>query len=159
MVIGSGISSASIVHTLLFSKPNLDIVVLEARPLCTGATGRNGGHCKAQSPGDWWPRKQTYGTDEAIEVMEYELNHLDAVLKAAKKFETDCDLNVVEGLDAYHDMKTWQSARSAVEDMTPTKAEPGARYSLHTAREDLHSRNVGDRVIGAIVMRGGSIWP
>ena len=39
---GSGISGASIALTLLERKPDVKIVMLEARTACGGATGRNG---------------------------------------------------------------------------------------------------------------------
>lgn len=33
-------------HALLSADTGLRIVMLEAREVCSGATGRNGGHCK-----------------------------------------------------------------------------------------------------------------
>ncbi|KAK6005055.1 hypothetical protein QM012_007834 [Aureobasidium pullulans] len=49
VVIGSGISGASVAHHLLESLNDAgvkkDVLVLEAREICWGATGRNGGHC------------------------------------------------------------------------------------------------------------------
>lgn len=43
LVIGAGYSSASLVtHLLALEAPAPSILVLEARQLCSGATGRNG---------------------------------------------------------------------------------------------------------------------
>lgn len=42
VIIGSGISGASIAWNLLQRKPNATVVLLEARTTCSGATGRNG---------------------------------------------------------------------------------------------------------------------
>ena len=42
VVIGSGISGTCISWFLLEQNPQLQVVVLEAREVCSGATGRNG---------------------------------------------------------------------------------------------------------------------
>jgi hypothetical protein len=42
VIVGSGISGASIAFNLLEKDPNLKVVLLEARQACSGATGRNG---------------------------------------------------------------------------------------------------------------------
>lgn len=46
VIIGSGITGSSVARTLFEQSPSLKIVILEARQLCSGATGRNGGHIK-----------------------------------------------------------------------------------------------------------------
>ncbi len=46
-IIGSGISGAAAAYFILTGpNPPKSIVMLEARELCHGATGRNGGHCR-----------------------------------------------------------------------------------------------------------------
>ncbi|KAF2662536.1 FAD dependent oxidoreductase [Lophiostoma macrostomum CBS 122681] len=47
IIIGSGMAGITTAYFLLHENPNPpNIVLLEARELCTGATGRNGGHSK-----------------------------------------------------------------------------------------------------------------
>ncbi|RSL49212.1 hypothetical protein CEP53_009250 [Fusarium sp. AF-6] len=50
VIIGSGMTASSLCRAL-YSRGASKIVLLEARDLCSGATGRNGGHMKAMSPG------------------------------------------------------------------------------------------------------------
>jgi hypothetical protein len=50
VIIGSGISGAATAHKLLDRDSSLSILMIEARTAASGATGRNGGHCK---PGDY----------------------------------------------------------------------------------------------------------
>lgn len=42
VIIGSGISGASIAYNILKRAPGTKVVMLEARQACSGATGRNG---------------------------------------------------------------------------------------------------------------------
>jgi monoamine oxidase len=50
VIIGSGITGISIARTLVEHDASLNVVILEARKLCSGATGRNGGHIKPGIP-------------------------------------------------------------------------------------------------------------
>lgn len=42
VIVGSGISGATIAHNLLSEQPDLKILMLEARQAASGASGRNG---------------------------------------------------------------------------------------------------------------------
>ncbi|THU83290.1 hypothetical protein K435DRAFT_570043, partial [Dendrothele bispora CBS 962.96] len=47
VIIGSGISGALTAYSLLTSsKVPKSVVMLEAREACSGASGRNAGHCR-----------------------------------------------------------------------------------------------------------------
>ena len=50
VVIGSGITGSNVARNLLEHNASLRVVLVEARRLCSGATGRNGGHCKPSIP-------------------------------------------------------------------------------------------------------------
>ena len=41
-IVGSGITGASIAHGILQNEPDASVVLLEAREVCSGASGRNG---------------------------------------------------------------------------------------------------------------------
>lgn len=45
-IIGSGITGSCIAKYLFEANPTFKIVMLDARKLCDGASGRNGGQCK-----------------------------------------------------------------------------------------------------------------
>ena len=46
IIIGSGISGTLLAYNLLQKQPGSKILMLEAREVCSGATGRNGGQIK-----------------------------------------------------------------------------------------------------------------
>ena len=66
VIVGSGISGAAIAHKLLTRCPSLSVLMLEARTAASGASGRNGGHCRA----GWWLNHkkyvEAYGEEEAV---------------------------------------------------------------------------------------------
>ena len=50
VIIGSGMSGAATAFFLMTRpSPPKSVVMLEAREACSGATGRNGGHCRPDS--------------------------------------------------------------------------------------------------------------
>ncbi|KAL1847983.1 hypothetical protein Daus18300_013743 [Diaporthe australafricana] len=159
VIIGSGMTSVSLCRTLYSICPELKIVVLEARELCSGATGRNGGHCKAMSPGVWYDYKSQYGVEEAVRIMQYEHSHLQAVAACAEENKIDCDLRIVEGLDVYHDESVLKRALDALEDMRQYSPELAAKYMCYLSRADLQARHLGEHCLGAIGMAAGTLWP
>ncbi|KAL3481885.1 FAD dependent oxidoreductase-domain-containing protein [Aspergillus californicus] len=159
IIIGSGMTAASLVRTLYSHNAALKITILEARDLCSGATGRNGGHCKVMSPGVWFEREKAYGTQEAIRVMRFEHSHLDELVKCAREEDIQCDLRLHEGVDVYHDQHTFSRAVRALEEMRRHAPDLADRYTVYTKRSDLDARACPKKSIGAIGMPSGSMWP
>ncbi|PLB55294.1 DAO-domain-containing protein [Aspergillus steynii IBT 23096] len=159
VIIGSGITAASLTRTLYAHRPDLKIVIVEARDLCSGATGRNGGHVKVISPGVWFERERNYGRQEALRVMQFEHSHLDAIAACVKENDIQCDFRLLEGLDCYHDEATLGRAKRALDEMRKSVPELAARYTLYTSRKLLDERHCSDKCIGAIGMPAASVWP
>jgi glycine/D-amino acid oxidase-like deaminating enzyme len=65
-IIGSGITGAIIAYKLLELEPNASIVILEARQASSGATGRNGGHCRAGRYVEFKKYVKAFGTEDAL---------------------------------------------------------------------------------------------
>ncbi|KAK7413498.1 hypothetical protein QQX98_007646 [Neonectria punicea] len=159
VVIGSGMTAASLINTLYSKQPNLNVTILEARDLCSGATGRNGGHIKAMSPGAWFERAEKFGVQEAVRIMEYEHSHLKEMAACIRDNDINCDLDEVEGLDVYYDEKVFRYACDAVEDMRQHAPSLGAIYAIYTTKEELEARNISQPCFGAIGMPAASMWP
>lgn len=159
VIIGSGMTAASLATTLYSRRPDQKIVIVEARGLCNGATGRNGGHLKAMSPGSWFERKEQFGVQEAVRIMEYEHSHLEEMAACVKANNLKCDLNILEGLDVYQDEKVFRNAVEAVEDMRRHAPGLGEIYKIYTTKEDLKARHCPEACVGAIGMPAASMWP
>ena len=158
-IIGSGMTAASLSRTLYAKRPGIKIVLVEARDLCSGATGRNGGHIKAMSPGAWNDRKKSFGLEEGLRITEFEHSHVEEQIACIKENNLACDLRRVEGLDVYHDDKTWAAAVAAVEEMRRQDPKLGARYTIYDSRQKLRTLHVSDTAVGAIGMAAATMWP
>ncbi|KAL2209864.1 FAD dependent oxidoreductase [Sarocladium strictum] len=103
VVIGAGFSGAAIVTHLLrnptYPWQTPSILVLEARQLCSGATGRNGGHLKPDSYALISTLADKYGVDAAAEVAEFEAANVRAVTDFIREEEIDCDFVLTRAVD------------------------------------------------------------
>ncbi|KAL4916345.1 FAD dependent oxidoreductase-domain-containing protein [Aspergillus aurantiobrunneus] len=140
VVIGSGISGISL--------------------LCSGATGRNGGHIKTMTFAMWHERKHQFGIGEAIKISEFEHSHLDAIAAAIKEDNADCDLVRTEGVEAYHNPNIFEKGVAALEDMRVHAPHLAALHKVHRDKTHLQrAMKLSDRCVGAITVPAASVWP
>ena len=108
IIIGSGISGAAIAHKLLSRDPSCSILMLEARTAASGASGRNGGHCRA----GWWYNFSKYsaafGEDEAIKFGNLEEQNVRDIADFVREHDVDCDFRDVETADTYSTKQAWE---------------------------------------------------
>ncbi|GMG04823.1 unnamed protein product [Aspergillus oryzae] len=135
VIIGSGITGASIARTLLESSDQLGhigkktpaVVMLEARDTCTGATGRNGGHIleTVEEFADW---EALYGLEAAKALMRFRLAHLAEILKVADQYG----------------LKKETQARKTNTPVTQVSTDDTSslRYAVQTPRGILRARHV-----------------
>ncbi|KAF7557930.1 hypothetical protein G7Z17_g325 [Cylindrodendrum hubeiense] len=104
-IIGAGYAGVSTVHHILdickcrgTAPPN--IVILEARQACSGATGRNGGHLKPDPANRPSSLAVTYGVGIASECAAFEAQNLSAVKKTIEDESIDCEFVLTRAVDA-----------------------------------------------------------
>ncbi|KAH7418155.1 FAD dependent oxidoreductase [Cadophora sp. MPI-SDFR-AT-0126] len=110
VIVGSGITGAITAYKLLQEEPGASIVVLEARQACSGATGRNGGHCRAGRYLEFKDYLEEFGEQEALLMEKLEEENVKKVGQFVKEHEIECDLRDVETLDVFTDDRKWASA-------------------------------------------------
>lgn len=107
-IIGSGMSGVSTAyHIIEASKTRSEvpsITILEARQLCSGATGRNGGHTKLALP-HILKVLDEHGKEAAAEIGEFHVKQLDALKKLVEKEQLDCDFLLTRSFDVFMDEK------------------------------------------------------
>ncbi|TVY32067.1 putative oxidoreductase [Lachnellula subtilissima] len=114
VIVGSGISGASIAYKLLQEEPSASIVMLEARQAASGASGRNGGHCRADRYSKFKSDLEKFGKEDALLLDKLEEDNVRNVGAFIKKHKIDCDLRDVETVDIFIDPVQWDEALAAL---------------------------------------------
>lgn len=159
VIVGSGITGASLARTLYQKIPTLKVVVVDARDICSGATGRNGGHIKTMTYAVWFDRKARYGVEEAVRLTAFEHSHLAEMVACIQERQIDCDLRFLEGVDAYYDDVSFRKALVALEDLRKYAPRIADKYSIYSTRNELRKLACSDVCVGAIGVPAASLWP
>lgn len=160
VIIGSGISGMGLCRTLLVKRPDMRVTVVEARSLCSGATGRNGGHIKTMTFAMWNERKHQFGIEEAVKISKFEHSHLETMAAAIEEDNVDCDLVRTKGVEAYYDQKVFERGVAALEDMRAHAPHLAALHKVYRDPEHLQGvMKLSERCVGAITIPAASVFP
>ncbi|KZM25938.1 uncharacterized protein EKO05_0009214 [Ascochyta rabiei] len=114
IVIGSGISGTMIAYNLLKVRKNARIMMLEAREICSGATGRNGGHTKAASYRSYTQHTEELGKEEALSIARLEYDNIIETHRIANELQIDCENKLCKTVDIIYDKPTFESGKLAI---------------------------------------------
>ncbi|THH27943.1 hypothetical protein EUX98_g6242 [Antrodiella citrinella] len=117
VIIGSGITGTSFAYNALKLDGTLNIVMLEARDVCSGATGRNGGHVNPPLYHDYVEIKEKFGVDVAKKTIRFRLAHLQEFLTIAG-LENIMELSqcrAVDNVDVYLTPEEYVDVKAALE--------------------------------------------
>jgi glycine/D-amino acid oxidase-like deaminating enzyme len=104
LIIGSGYAGAATAYHILKDNPRKpSVVLLEARQICSGATGRNGGHLKPDTYFNVAKYIQLYGAQAAAEIVKFETSQVLAVKDLVERENIECDFHLTRGIDVYLD--------------------------------------------------------
>ncbi|KAG1857114.1 FAD dependent oxidoreductase-domain-containing protein [Suillus subluteus] len=142
VIIGSGISGASFARTLLECGDCLHVVMLEAQDVCSGATGRNGGHIFPATYHDYEDLKKRVGEDMAKKMIRFRKAHLDEILAIA----------VEEGITEYTQCR-------AVEGVDRDMGEHAGSYACYEGLDAQEKFHLSPLAVGCITTRAGAIHP
>ncbi|OAL03741.1 FAD dependent oxidoreductase [Phaeosphaeriaceae sp. SRC1lsM3a] len=114
-IIGSGISGTMIAYNLIKSHPKARIVMVEAREICSGATGRNGGHTKAASYRSYMHHMQELGKEEALRIARLEFANIVETHCMAKEMGIKCESQMCNTVDVIYDQATFELGKTAIQ--------------------------------------------
>jgi hypothetical protein len=141
VIIGSGISGASVAKAVLeinddqtgsavnTSKPT--VMMIDARDLCSGATGRNGGHI-LETGEDFVDLESEYGLEAARSIMRFRLSHLAEIMAMANSFgiTTQCQARKVEFVLACFDHERWRETVKRIRRLKEALPEETRAWNL-----------------------------
>lgn len=87
VIIGSGITGLSVAKTLLERHPTATVTILEARTLCSGATGRNGGQMAANAGEEYMHLAQVHGPEMAGKIAAFTFRNLEKMQELIEEFD------------------------------------------------------------------------
>ncbi|RYO75566.1 hypothetical protein DL766_003590 [Monosporascus sp. MC13-8B] len=171
VIIGSGITGAAVARSVLSvlserrrrdatitanaphpdPNPEQNIVVLEARTLCSGATGRNGGHIKP-SPYEAFAqqRRASLSPERAAELARFQVVHVRTLteLCAREGWDALAECREVETVDLYLDEGDRDAAFVEVREL--------GRWAPEL---EMHMWDAAEAREGAISYKAGALWP
>ncbi|KAI7968645.1 hypothetical protein EIK77_002238 [Talaromyces pinophilus] len=104
VIIGAGYAGISTAYHLVKGNgadSKLSVTILEARGVCSGATGRNGGHLRPDMYSSMPKFIDRAGIERAVEVTEFEVAHLNAIKSLVEKENIDCDFTLTRSIDVW----------------------------------------------------------
>ncbi|KAI1865830.1 uncharacterized protein JN550_008088 [Neoarthrinium moseri] len=162
VIVGSGITGAIAAHTLKERRPDLNVVMLEAREACWGATGRNGGHCQPAM----------YAA--APHIASFELRNYTYLKSLVEEYSIPCDWHSTSGVHAFYSESLFNLAKDVIKNLSEkypdlaanvaivTKGENGGpSYLLEGERKELSLEGLRiPTAEGAVVQwNAASLWP
>lgn len=159
VIIGAGYSGISLAYHLLkqlcLSDQNHPaITILDARQICSGATGRNGlyivssitwtipdvnlgGHLRPDLYGNIPKFIERHGIEAGAEVANFELAHIPALKKLMADEDIDCDFNLTRCMNVYLNEADGEMARQKYEALVAQGLEytTDIHYTSQTSAE------------------------
>ncbi|ORY56086.1 FAD dependent oxidoreductase-domain-containing protein [Pseudomassariella vexata] len=162
VIIGSGITGAAVARSILQEclrkGQTRQIVVLEARTLCSGATGRNRGHMKASPQELFADMRGRHGEERAAATTRFQLVHVGVLTRLCRQEGWEAvERREVTTADLFLDDEGREKRMEEVEELR--RWVPELRMDVLGAEEAREKFGVNDYVQGAISYPTGALWP
>ena len=158
LIIGSGITGASLAYNILNVPHPPSVLMLEARTACSGATGRNGGHTKCASYREFLENMRDLGEREAAKIVRFQYNTMRSVHAFAREHGIECDSWQGDTVDIFYDRDQWGKATKAVAEIKRVLGEhdPASRYTFHNATKT-EQTFLAQHSLGSLQYESGSL--
>ncbi|KAJ5123934.1 uncharacterized protein N7515_007759 [Penicillium bovifimosum] len=161
LIIGGGYVGASAAYRLLAENPQEPaprVVLVEARELCSGATGRNGGHLRPDIYAATARFTERYGVEAAAEIVRFEISHMKVIEDLVRKEKIDCDLTFTRSYDMYFDEEELKKAKVFYEYLVDQGFDFMEDVKYMSRQETQETAHVRDAK-GGFSFSAGHLWP
>ncbi|RPB15100.1 DAO-domain-containing protein [Morchella conica CCBAS932] len=166
VIIGSGLAGATTARYLYESSAAPAIVMLDARQACWGATGRNGGHCKASlyTLSCLPELATTLGYDQLTKLMAFQQLNVALVTEYVRAEAVDCDFRPMDSCDAFFTEDNFRAARESIDVLRKRMPEYSGRLRVVTrdtteGRRILAQETRTPTAVGAVLSSAACLWP
>ncbi|KAH9891207.1 FAD dependent oxidoreductase [Cubamyces lactineus] len=161
VIIGSGITGTSVAYNLLAREAGLSVVMLEARQVCSGATGRNGGHVNPPLYHDYAELKEKYGAEVAKTMVAFRRAHLAEVRRIAieEGILQESQVRETEHLDVFTCPKAFAESKAKLAEWRAAMPLESSSFVAYEREEAIKKYRLSDQVLGCISNSGGAMHP
>lgn len=163
-IIGSGITGCSVAKHLLdhdLMPKDARVVVFEARTLCSGATGRNGGALTSFAGYKFDKLIQKFGEAEATKIGRFAhgtLEKMHVLGNSSPHYQNVSEVRRLRNVVGFADHEEFESIKASFrkyEELVPECRLNLEIISAEVAREQYNLKDV----VGAILFNNGAFWP
>ncbi|KAJ4290267.1 hypothetical protein N0V90_010482 [Kalmusia sp. IMI 367209] len=160
LIVGAGYSGASLITHFLSQaeSANKSFVILEARQLCSGASGRNGGHCKPDPYNVASSAARIFGVKAGAEIAEFEIANLNAIKEYVRETGVDCDFNVTQAVDVQLSVEHNEALKARYDEFIANGGEV-AKTAFYTPRKDAEMISGIKGAKGVYKYTTAHLWP
>ncbi|KAL4890644.1 FAD dependent oxidoreductase [Aspergillus ambiguus] len=157
-VIGSGITGLAVSLTLLETHPTATVTVLEARALCSGATGRNGGQMAANAGEEYLHLARVHGAEMAGRIVEFTFDNLNQMKKLIREYAPgECDWEEVQKLRVFLTEDAFGEFQQSITMME--RDHPSLRGIYTVIGRDILKQQYNIEGAGGCLLPAGTVWP
>nr|GAT43260.1 predicted protein [Mycena chlorophos] len=155
VVIGGGFSGVATAYFLLKGKnPPARVTLLEAREVCDGATGRNGGHCRPVPFQSYARYKKSFGKEQALKI-----ETLSLLTEIVHNEEIDCDFAPTSTYDILESSADAAIYASRLSEFAADGGKVDGIVEAFTTPAAARSETGTERAFAAYKWQCCSLWP
>ncbi|KAF9693084.1 hypothetical protein EKO04_008954 [Ascochyta lentis] len=162
VIIGSGYAGTAAAWHLIQDKESATdkrtVLMIEARRVCDGATGRNGGHLRPDLYGHIPRYIQRDGLEAAVELAKFEISHVQALKQFIADEEIDCDFVLARTVDVWSNTEAAKEALQVNKEMVSYNLEyMNDVFFHHGPKAESLSGVKGAKAVASYT--AGMMWP
>jgi glycine/D-amino acid oxidase-like deaminating enzyme len=147
VIIGAGFAGLGTAHHLVRDAGITSICILDARGVCSGATGRNGGHCRPDLYGHIPTYMDRAGVRAGAEIAEFEIKNLRAIKKIIAEEQIDCDFTLTRSIDVWCNEDSAKKAEAVYRRMVSENLEYMDDVAFYTGDK---AEGVSDKILAQV---------